>query len=75
MKVSVIATNADDAGEIVRRMAPGAAIKQVSEDAGPVTVDALFTFWCLARATTYQKPSERVCLFRLKKERENSASV
>ena len=68
MNVQVIATSPDDAGEIVRRMAPGAAIKQVIEEAGPVTVDALFTFWCLARATTYQRPSERVNLFILKKQ-------
>ena len=68
MKVAVIATNADDAGETVRRLAPGAVIKQVDEEQGPVSVPALFTFWCLARATTYQRPSERVNLFILKKQ-------
>lgn len=66
MRVKIIATTADDAGEIVRRMAPGAAIKRVFEEDGPVTVDALFTFWCLARATTFQRPSERMNLFALK---------
>ena len=78
MNISVVATTADDAGEIVRRIAPGAVVKQVHEDPQPVTVPALLTFWHLARAATWQKPSERVCLFRLfrlKKERENSASV
>lgn len=67
MKVSVVATTADDAGEIVRRLAPGAVVRQVDEEEGSVSVAALFTFWCLARATTYQRPSERVNLFVLKR--------
>lgn len=78
MNVQVIATSPDDAGEIIRRLAPGAVVKKVHEEEGPVSVPDLFRFWVLARAATWQKPSERVCLFRLfrlKKERENSASV
>lgn len=68
MNVQVIATSPDDAGEIVRRLAPGAVVKQVHEDPQPVTVPDLFRFWVLARATTYQRPSERVNLFILKKQ-------
>lgn len=68
MKVSVVATSQADAAEIVRRIAPGAVVKQVDEEEGPVSVPALFTFWCLARAATYQRPSERVDLFILKKQ-------
>ena len=68
MNVQVIATSPDDAGEIIRRLAPGAIIKTVSEEERPVSVPDLFRFWVLARAATWQKPSERVDLFILKKQ-------
>lgn len=67
MNVTVIATAAEDAAEIVRRLAPGAVVKKVHEEEGAVSVPALFDFWCLARAATYQKPSERVNIFVLKR--------
>lgn len=67
MKISIVATSPDDAGEIVRRIAPGAVVKQVDKVDGPVSVPDLFDFWCLVRAATYQKPSERVNLFVLKR--------
>lgn len=67
MKVSVVATSQADAAEIVRRIAPGAVVKKVHEEEGAVSVPALFDFWCLVRAATWQKPSERVNLFVLKR--------
>lgn len=68
MNISIVATSSDDAAEIVRRLAPGAVIKTVSEEERPVSVPDLFRFWVLARAATWQKPSERVDLFILKKQ-------
>lgn len=67
MNISVVATTAEDAAEIIRRLAPGAIVKQVHEDPQPVTVPDLFRFWVLARAATWQKPSERVNIFVLKR--------